>query len=124
MEDLVLPSKLAAMLASGRPVVATARPNSDVARCASVGGLVVPPGDTAAFESAIRRLLADDGLRREFGATGRAFALANWEQEAVMRRAFAQIPVLASAAGLASDSPPLLSATEALVEADEQAVGR
>jgi len=129
MEDLVLPSKLAAMLASGQPVVATARPDSDVARCASVGGLIAPPGDTVAFEAAIRRLLADEILRRQLGATGRAFALANWEREAVMRRTFAQVPVLATAAGLTAaglttEAEPEFTESVELVHADEQAVGR
>ena len=92
-EDLALPSKLGAILASGRPVVATARSGSDIARFAGSGGLVVPPADVVAFESAIRRLLNDAALRRELGAAGRACALANWERESVMRRTFAQFPV-------------------------------
>jgi colanic acid biosynthesis glycosyl transferase WcaI len=91
-EDLALPSKLGAILASGRPVVATARIGSDIARFAGHGGLVVPPADVAAFEAAIRRLLDDAALRSELGAAGRACALANWERESVMRRTFAQFP--------------------------------
>jgi colanic acid biosynthesis glycosyl transferase WcaI len=92
-EDLALPSKLGAILASGRPVVATARKGSDIARFADNGGLVVPPADTVAFELAIRQLLSDAPLRRQLGAEGRACALANWERETVMRRTFAEIPV-------------------------------
>jgi colanic acid biosynthesis glycosyl transferase WcaI len=92
-EDLALPSKLGAILASGRPVVATARKGSDIARFVDNGGLVVPPADTVAFELAIRQLLNDAPLRRQLGAEGRACALANWERETVMRRTFAEIPV-------------------------------
>jgi colanic acid biosynthesis glycosyl transferase WcaI len=94
-EDLALPSKLGAILASGRPVVATARNGSDIARFAGRGGLVVPPADTVAFELAIRQLLGDTALRLELGAAGRAFALANWERETVMTRTFSQFPAFA-----------------------------
>jgi colanic acid biosynthesis glycosyl transferase WcaI len=116
-----MPSKLGAILASGRPVVATARSGSDIARFAGSGGLVVAPADVAAFELAIRRLLDDPELRRELGAAGRACALANWERESVMRRTFAQFPVFAEFAEVAKSpgaartepmSPSLLHAEE------------
>jgi colanic acid biosynthesis glycosyl transferase WcaI len=87
-EDLVMPSKLTAIMASGRPVVATARAGSDLARIAAEGGIVVAPGDWAEFEWAIRSLLADDRLRRALGASARAYALLHWDREVVLRRAF------------------------------------
>jgi colanic acid biosynthesis glycosyl transferase WcaI len=94
-EDLVLPSKLTAIMASGRPVVATARNGSDVARAATNGGIVVPPGNLGALADAIRALLADDGLCERLGSAGRAYAVDHWERETVLRRAFALLPVLA-----------------------------
>jgi colanic acid biosynthesis glycosyl transferase WcaI len=90
-EDLVLPSKLTAIMASGRPVVATAGSASDVARISGEGGIVVPPGDAAGFAAAIRRLLDDEPLRRQLGAAGRAYALANWERDMVLQRAFDEL---------------------------------
>jgi colanic acid biosynthesis glycosyl transferase WcaI len=123
--DLVLPSKLTAMMASGRPVVAAARIGSDVARFAGKGGLVVAPGDVPAFEHAIRRLLADGGLNRRLGASGRACALHHWERDSVMKRAFAQLPAfagfftdvstLAAEAEDASMAEEVLAATEVVV---------
>jgi colanic acid biosynthesis glycosyl transferase WcaI len=89
-EDLVMPSKLSAMMASGRPVVASARQGSEVERVAVQCGLVVAPGDVAAFATAIRRLLDDEPLRARLGAAGRAYALAHWDREAVLRRASAE----------------------------------
>lgn len=94
-EDLVMPSKLTAMLASGRPVVATARGGSDVARVAAEGGVVVPPGDAAAFAAALRTLLADAELRCRLGAAGRAYAAANWDRDLVLQRAFDELQPLA-----------------------------
>jgi colanic acid biosynthesis glycosyl transferase WcaI len=116
-EDLALPSKLGAILASGRPVVATARDGSDIARFAESGGLVVAPADTAAFEMAIRRLLGDPPLRRDLGAAGRACALAHWERDTVMRRAFAQMPAFAEFA----QAPVSIDSDEAesLLDAEE-----
>jgi glycosyltransferase involved in cell wall biosynthesis len=106
-EDLVLPSKLGAIMASGRPVVATARGGSDVARAASKGGIVVAPGDVSAFEQAVRRLLRDEALGRRFGASGRAYALQHWERETVLRQTFAQLPGFA--ASLTSAETQVLS---------------
>jgi colanic acid biosynthesis glycosyl transferase WcaI len=90
-EDLVMPSKLTGIMASGRPVVATAAAGSDVARIAREGGLVVPPGDAKVLAGAVRRLLGDAGLRRQLGVSGRAYALANWERDAVLQRAFDEL---------------------------------
>jgi colanic acid biosynthesis glycosyl transferase WcaI len=90
-EDLVMPSKLTAIMASGRPLVATAASGSDLARIAREGGIVVPPADRDAFAGALRRLLDDPALRVRLGAAARAYALAHWEREAVLQRAFDEL---------------------------------
>lgn len=120
-EDLTLPSKLGAILASGRPVVATARGGSDVARFAESGGLVVPPADTVAFENAIRLLLDDATLSRRLGVAGRAYAYINWERENVMRRTFAQMPAFGR---FATQLEPWQTEepSSTLLHADDQAV--
>ncbi|HTP40151.1 MAG TPA: VPLPA-CTERM-specific exosortase XrtD [Steroidobacteraceae bacterium] len=86
VEDLVLPSKLTAIMASARPVVATASADSELARVAGHGGLVVPPGDAGAFVHAIRRLLRDAAARQEFGAAARSFAVARWDRQTILGR--------------------------------------
>lgn len=88
VEDLVLPSKLTAMMASGRPVLATARPGTGLARAVEHGGLVVAPGDAAALATAASRLAADPSLRTALGASGREFARREWDKEAILSRAF------------------------------------
>src|SRR4029079_16251546 len=51
--DLVLPSKLGAMLASGRPIVVTAEPNTEIAQFVGRTATVVPPENAVALADAI-----------------------------------------------------------------------
>jgi len=83
--DLLMPGKLREMLASGRPVVATARPGTQIAFCVQGRGLVVPPGSSSALVSAICRLAADTDLRKQMGAEGRKFAVANLGRDRLMQ---------------------------------------
>ena len=82
--DLVLPSKLTNMLASGRPIVATAPRGSGLADEVQGTGLVTEPGDAAAFAAAIARLLDDDALRGNLGRAARARAEERWSKEAIL----------------------------------------
>jgi colanic acid biosynthesis glycosyl transferase WcaI len=72
--DRVMPSKLTNMLASGRPVVATALPGTEVHAVVSGRGINTPPGDAARFAAAIEHLASDATLRRDFGAAARRYA--------------------------------------------------
>ena len=87
-EDLVMPSKLAAMMASGRPVIATARPGSDLARAVVQGGRVVFPGDVAAFARAVLELTGNADVSQRLGQAGRECALHSWEKSRVLGHAF------------------------------------
>ncbi|MBW8785061.1 MAG: WcaI family glycosyltransferase, partial [Novosphingobium sp.] len=84
--DLVLPSKLTNMLASGRPIVATAAKSSglydEVVGC----GLAVPPGDGAAFAAAVAALADDPARCAELGEAGRLRAGERWGREALLSR--------------------------------------
>ncbi|MFD1912801.1 WcaI family glycosyltransferase [Halodurantibacterium flavum] len=82
--DLVLPSKLANMLASGRPVVATAVPGTALAAEVAGCGLVVPPGDGAALADAVAALLDDPARAAAFGAAARRRAATRWSQDAIL----------------------------------------
>lgn len=82
--DLVMPSKLTGMLASGRAVLATAAPGTELAAVLDGCGETVPPGDVAALALALRRLAADATLRARLGAAGRAYAVAHMERSAVL----------------------------------------
>jgi colanic acid biosynthesis glycosyl transferase WcaI len=82
--DLVMPSKLAFMLASGRPVIAGAAPGTAVAKAVEGCGLVVAPGDGRAMAEAILTLAADERARQLLGEKARARALADWDREAIL----------------------------------------
>lgn len=84
--DLVLPSKLGGMLASGRPVVTTAATGTELARVVQDRGVVVPPEDSAALARAVLALARDPEKRATFGAAGRAYACENLERDKILRR--------------------------------------
>jgi colanic acid biosynthesis glycosyl transferase WcaI len=87
-EDLVLPSKLSGMLASGRPVVATCQLGTELDTVVSKCGIVVEPQDSAALAGAIGRLADDAVLRTHLGHCARAYAEANFERDVVLERVF------------------------------------
>lgn len=84
--DLVMPSKLGGMLASGRPVVASAAPGTQIARTVEGCGIVVEPGDGAAIGESVLALVRDPDRRAELGAAARREAEANWDRDAVLAR--------------------------------------
>ncbi len=84
VSDLVMPSKLAGMLASGRPVVATAPSGSEVGAVVSQCGIAVSPGDATAFAAAIESLIDEPSLANRCGSQGRAYALENLDRKRVM----------------------------------------
>lgn len=82
--DLVLPSKLTGMLASGRPVVAMADAGTGLAVEVEGCGLIVPPGDATAMTDAVYRLSADETLRRHLSGAARERAEQRWRRSAVI----------------------------------------
>ncbi|HUW26084.1 MAG TPA: glycosyltransferase [Gallionella sp.] len=82
--DLVMPSKLTGMLASGRAVLATALPETQVAKVVQQCGMVYEPGDADALKAAILQLTADSELRQKLGTAAREYALAHLGKVAVL----------------------------------------
>jgi colanic acid biosynthesis glycosyl transferase WcaI len=81
--DLVLPSKLAGMLASGRPVVAMAAEGSGLAAEVEGCGLLTAASGEAMAE-AVLRLAGDAGARQAFGRTGRLRAEERWRKASII----------------------------------------
>ncbi|WP_373974910.1 glycosyltransferase WbuB [Chitinibacter sp. SCUT-21] len=86
--DLVMPSKLTGMLASGRAVVATALPGTELASVVKDCGLVVDPENAPAMAAAVAQLANDARLRASLGAVGRAYAERNLDQDQILNRYF------------------------------------
>jgi len=86
--DLVMPSKLTNIMAAGRPFVATAARQSELARVTrdSGGGVVVPPGDPGALVRAVLDLAGDPDRRRQLGARGRLYAEGHLAREVILDR--------------------------------------
>lgn len=88
ISDSALPSKLYRIMASGRPIVAIASPRSplaDFVRERNVG-LVVDPGDDAAFLAAVERLRRDPKERKRMGEVGRSVAVDEFSRPVVSRK--------------------------------------
>jgi len=84
VEDLVLPSKLLGMLATGRPVIAGVSPRSEVGQVVSRCGVIVPPGDPVGWAAAIESLAGDPASRARFGAAARQYALESLNKDLVL----------------------------------------
>ena len=102
--DLVMPSKLTGMLASGRPVVATSGPDTQIAQVVEGRGIVVEPGDASAFARAVERLAEDSSLRQRLGKNARQYALAALEKNSVLSRFDQELLVFDSAFDVAFDA--------------------
>jgi colanic acid biosynthesis glycosyl transferase WcaI len=86
--DLVLPSKLSGMLASGRPVIATCRQDTEISEIVSKCGVIVEPENGAQLAGAIGRLADDPNARSVLGWRARDIAEKNFEREAVLSTIF------------------------------------
>lgn len=91
--DLVMPSRLTGMLASGRPVLACAEPGTQVAAVLSgdtgahaACGRVVPVGSLAELVEGAQDLLRDEELRKRLGMAAREYAVRHMGREQVLGR--------------------------------------
>ena len=82
--DLVLPSKLCAILAAGKPLIATVTSDTQIAQIIGPAGAIVPPDDPGALATAIRALAGDLPRRQAMG--DRAFKIAQdmFDRETVL----------------------------------------
>jgi colanic acid biosynthesis glycosyl transferase WcaI len=89
--DLVLPSKLSGMLASGRPVIAMCQHSTEIARLVTDCGLVVAPEDGLALADAIVKLADNNELRKNLGIKARHSAKEKFEKHSVLNRLVYQL---------------------------------
>ena len=82
--DLVMPSKLSGMLASERPIVATALPGTQLYNVVKNTGRVTKPGDVTSFVAAIEKLADDFEYRKKLGENARKYAEDNLDKEVIL----------------------------------------
>ena len=92
--DLVLPSKVANMQASGRPIIATTELNTALGREIDGVGVLTPPGDDMALAEALEVLLDAPNVRAEMGTAARARALLHWDMDEILSRIKVQLEAL------------------------------
>ncbi|MCJ0927743.1 glycosyltransferase WbuB [Acinetobacter lwoffii] len=87
--DLVMPSKLTGMLASGKSVIATATEDTELgqvithdAQC----GFIVEPENGQAFAQAIIQLSQDAESRKNYGQNGRRYAESSLSKDQILRK--------------------------------------
>jgi colanic acid biosynthesis glycosyl transferase WcaI len=84
--DLVMPSKLTGMLASGRPVICGAAPNTELAEVVAHCGIVVTPESSWAMARALLKLANHPARRLMLGQAARRYAQSYLHKETVLAR--------------------------------------
>lgn len=93
--DLVMPSKLTGMLASGRAIVGTAHVNTSLGQVLAQCGVRVDPEDATALAASIASLADDPARRSTLGLAGRRYAETNLGRDAILQRIEAHMHALA-----------------------------
>lgn len=83
-EDLVMPSKLLAILASGKAFIAGSSEKSELGEIASQKGLRVNPDDFNQFKNAVDKLTKNKDLRNKLGKKARTYAVENYEKNKIL----------------------------------------
>jgi len=86
LADFVMPSKLIGMMASGKPVIATAAPDTEIANVLDGRGQIVPPGDARALAEAIESLANDPARAAELGKAGRVYVEKHFHRDRVLEK--------------------------------------
>lgn len=83
--DLVMPSKLFYMLASARPIIATAESHTEVGTSVTAcGGTLIAPGDANGLAMALRNWADNAAGRGQAGLRGRSYVAEHFDKHAVM----------------------------------------
>jgi colanic acid biosynthesis glycosyl transferase WcaI len=84
--DLVMPSKLSTMLASGKPVIATANPGTQISQVLGKLGVLVQPENATALAQALINLSANPSEKLRLGNLGCAYACQDLDKEIILSR--------------------------------------
>jgi colanic acid biosynthesis glycosyl transferase WcaI len=84
--DLVMPSKLSTMLASGKPVIAGAYPGTQISQILDKIGMVIQPENATALAESLINLYETPSERLRLGNLGRAYACQYFDKEIILSR--------------------------------------
>lgn len=86
--DIVIPSKLYAYMASGRPIIAAVHPKSETARYIRLAdcGLVIPPEQPEILADTLLQLRADPVLADRYGRNARKFLEDNFDRIKILKK--------------------------------------
>ena len=85
VEDLLFPSKLLSILASGNPIVSNANKKSELGQLIEVAGKRTDPKDKNGFIESLNLLINDENLRIKFGKKAREIAENKFSKEKVLK---------------------------------------
>lgn len=93
VQGLIVPSKLAGVLAVGRPVVFLGSEQNSIAAAILQGhcGHVIPEGDVSRLEEIIEKLMKNPGHRRRLGAAARNLFDREYDRAVVIPKIIAKI---------------------------------
>ena len=94
--DLVMPSKLLGMLASGKPVIATALEGTELADVVGQTGMVVPPNDLEKTVQAILQMAGLPELRIKLGINSLEVVKSKWSKDTVLSRFMSELQNIVS----------------------------
>jgi colanic acid biosynthesis glycosyl transferase WcaI len=84
--DLVMPSKLSTMLASGKPVIAGAYRGTQISQVLDTIGVLIQPENAAELAEALINLYENPSERLRLGNLGRAYACGHLDIEIILSR--------------------------------------
>ncbi|MBT8517352.1 glycosyltransferase WbuB [Polynucleobacter paneuropaeus] len=82
--DLVMPSKVTGMLASGLPILACAKSGTELANLLDGRGIIVEPENSTALFDALKFLMDNQILRKKLGISGRIYAESNLSIDTIL----------------------------------------
>ncbi len=86
VEDLLFPSKLLGILASGSPIISNTSSTSDLGKIVEKAGIRVDPKDKNGFINALNLLINDEKYRIALGREGRAIAEKKFNKKIVLQK--------------------------------------
>ena len=106
ISDFVMPSKLGGMLASGRPIIASAHSGTQLAQEVSGAGIVVPPGDVGTMAAAIMELSGMPERRAELGAEAARRAQQHWKKTSILHLVEGEMQAMIESSKVHTDAVP------------------